>query len=319
MTNNNNKKRGFPVYWIYAIAAIAFILIQLYYGKETKINAEKQLLYTLVDSSGVEKITAINKEKAYFTLNDKGVALVTSSKDPRFSSIQKELKKEDKASVKKKTFEVKDVGDYGNFEQEIQKRKFTNYSNDTEIDYLGTVLSYLLPFGIILLIWFFVMRRISGGGGGSGGGGSQIFNIGKSKAQLYEKGKSTNVTFKDVAGLEGAKEEIVEIVEFLKNPKKYTDIGAKIPKGALLVGPPGTGKTLLAKAVAGEAKVPFFSLSGSDFVEMFVGVGASRVRDLFRQAKEKSPAIIFIDEIDAIGRARGKNNGFNSNDERENT
>ena len=214
---------------------------------------------------------------------------------------------------------MKDVGDYGNFEQEIQKRKFTNYSNDTEIDYLGTVLSYLLPFGIILLIWFFVMRRISGGGGGSGGGGSQIFNIGKSKAQLYEKGKSTNVTFKDVAGLEGAKEEIVEIVEFLKNPKKYTDIGAKIPKGALLVGPPGTGKTLLAKAVAGEAKVPFFSLSGSDFVEMFVGVGASRVRDLFRQAKEKSPAIIFIDEIDAIGRARGKNNGFNSNDERENT
>jgi cell division protease FtsH len=156
-------------------------------------------------------------------------------------------------------------------------------------------------------------------GGGGGGGGGQIFNIGKSKAQLYEKGKSTNVTFKDVAGLEGAKEEIVEIVEFLKNPKKYTDIGAKIPKGALLVGPPGTGKTLLAKAVAGEAKVPFFSLSGSDFVEMFVGVGASRVRDLFRQAKEKSPSIIFIDEIDAIGRARGKNNGFNSNDERENT
>ncbi len=162
------------------------------------------------------------------------------------------------------------------------------------------------------------MRRMSGGGGGGGGGG-QIFNIGKSRAQVYEKGKSTNITFKDVAGLEGAKEEIVEIVEFLKNPKKYTELGAKIPKGALLVGPPGTGKTLLAKAVAGEAKVPFFSLSGSDFVEMFVGVGASRVRDLFRQAKEKAPAIIFIDEIDAIGRARGKNNGFNTNDERENT
>jgi cell division protease FtsH len=159
---------------------------------------------------------------------------------------------------------------------------------------------------------------MSGGGGGAGGG-SQIFNIGKSRAQVYEKGKSTNITFKDVAGLEGAKEEIVEIVEFLKNPKKYTELGAKIPKGALLVGPPGTGKTLLAKAVAGEAKVPFFSLSGSDFVEMFVGVGASRVRDLFRQAKEKAPAIIFIDEIDAIGRARGKNNGFNTNDERENT
>jgi cell division protease FtsH len=164
----------------------------------------------------------------------------------------------------------------------------------------------------------FVMRRMSGGGG-AGGGGGQIFNIGKSRAQVYEKGKSTNVTFKDVAGLQGAKEEIVEIVEFLKNPKKYTELGAKIPKGALLVGPPGTGKTLLAKAVAGEAKVPFFSLSGSDFVEMFVGVGASRVRDLFRQAKEKAPSIIFIDEIDAIGRARGKNNGFNTNDERENT
>jgi cell division protease FtsH len=161
------------------------------------------------------------------------------------------------------------------------------------------------------------MRRMSGGGGG--GGGSQIFNIGKSRAQVYDKGKSTNITFADVAGLAGAKEEIVEIVEFLKNPKKYTELGAKIPKGALLVGPPGTGKTLLAKAVAGEAKVPFFSLSGSDFVEMFVGVGASRVRDLFKQAKEKAPAIIFIDEIDAIGRARGKNNGFNSNDERENT
>ena len=155
--------------------------------------------------------------------------------------------------------------------------------------------------------------------GGAGGGSGQIFNIGKSKAKLYENGKTTNVTFSDVAGLEGAKEEIVEIVEFLKNPSKYTELGAKIPKGALLVGPPGTGKTLLAKAVAGEAKVPFFSLSGSDFVEMFVGVGASRVRDLFKQAKEKSPAIIFIDEIDAIGRARGKNNGFNSNDERENT
>ena len=160
------------------------------------------------------------------------------------------------------------------------------------------------------------MRRMSGGGGGAGG---QIFNIGKSRAQVYEKGKSTNITFKDVAGLEGAKEEIQEIVEFLRSPQRYTELGAKIPKGALLVGPPGTGKTLLAKAVAGEAKVPFFSLSGSDFVEMFVGVGASRVRDLFRQAKEKAPAIIFIDEIDAIGRARGKNNGFNSNDERENT
>ncbi|MFN5846060.1 MAG: ATP-dependent zinc metalloprotease FtsH, partial [Flavobacteriia bacterium] len=186
-----------------------------------------------------------------------------------------------------------------------------------EINYIGNILSFILPIIILVVIWMFVMRRMTGGGGGGAGG--QIFNIGKSKAQVYEKGKTTNITFKDVAGLQGAKEEIVEIVEFLKNPKKYTELGAKIPKGALLVGPPGTGKTLLAKAVAGEAKVPFFSLSGSDFVEMFVGVGASRVRDLFKQAKEKAPSIIFIDEIDAIGRARGKNNSFGSNDERENT
>ena len=177
------------------------------------------------------------------------------------------------------------------------------------------ILMYVIFFALMIGVWMFVMRRL---GGGAPGGG-QIFNIGKSRAQLFEKGKGTDVTFKDVAGLEGAKEELQEIVDFLKSPDKYTNLGAKIPKGALLVGPPGTGKTLLAKAVAGEAQVPFFSLSGSDFVEMFVGVGASRVRDLFKQAKEKAPAIIFIDEIDAIGRARGKNLNMGSNDERENT
>jgi cell division protease FtsH len=177
------------------------------------------------------------------------------------------------------------------------------------------IVTWIIFLGILIVVWVVLMRRL-GGGGGAGG---QIFNIGKSKAQLFEKGKGTNVTFNDVAGLDGAKEELKEIVEFLKKPQKYTELGAKIPKGALLVGPPGTGKTLLAKAVAGEAQVPFFSLSGSDFVEMFVGVGASRVRDLFKQAKEKSPAIIFIDEIDAIGRARGKNMNLGSNDERENT
>ena len=173
-----------------------------------------------------------------------------------------------------------------------------------------------LPLILIIGVWIFLMRRMSGGGAGGGG---QIFNIGKSKAKLFDEKSNVKVTFKDVAGLEGAKEEVQEIVDFLKNPTKYTVLGGKIPKGALLVGPPGTGKTLLAKAVAGEAKVPFFSLSGSDFVEMFVGVGASRVRDLFKQAKDKSPAIIFIDEIDAIGRARGKSNMTGSNDERENT
>lgn len=317
--SDNKKKGGFSVYWIYALAGVAFIAIQLIYGTESKITIDrKQTLFSLVDSSGVSKITIINNNRADFQLNAEGVALVKSLKDGEYPKIWKELKKLNSLEKQKKKIIVLDnIGDLGNFENSLEKERNFPCDRDTDTDYLGTILAYLLPFGIIFLIWFFVMRRMSGGGGGGGGG--QIFNIGKSKAQLYEKGKSTNVTFKDVAGLEGAKEEIVEIVEFLKNPKKYTDIGAKIPKGALLVGPPGTGKTLLAKAVAGEAKVPFFSLSGSDFVEMFVGVGASRVRDLFRQAKEKSPSIIFIDEIDAIGRARGKNNGFNSNDERENT
>ena len=182
---------------------------------------------------------------------------------------------------------------------------------------MGRFIISFLPFILLIGVWIFIMRRMSGGAGGGAGG--QIFNIGKSKAKLFDENTEVKTTFKDVAGLEGAKEEVQEIVDFLKNPEKYTSLGGKIPKGALLVGPPGTGKTLLAKAVAGEAKVPFFSLSGSDFVEMFVGVGASRVRDLFKQAKEKSPAIIFIDEIDAIGRARGKNAMSGSNDERENT
>jgi cell division protease FtsH len=318
--SEDKKKRGFSVYWIYALAGVAFIAIQLFYGAESRITIErKQTLFELVDSSGVEKITIINDQRANFKLNGRGIELVKTFKKGEYPKIWKQLKKE-KTLEKQKNAEIvlENIGDLGNFENSLEKERGFECARDTETDYFGTILAYLLPFGIIFLIWFFVMRRMTGGGG-SGGGGGQIFNIGKSRAQLYDKGKSTNVTFKDVAGLQGAKEEIVEIVEFLKNPKKYTDIGAKIPKGALLVGPPGTGKTLLAKAVAGEAKVPFFSLSGSDFVEMFVGVGASRVRDLFRQAKEKAPSIIFIDEIDAIGRARGKNNGFNSNDERENT
>lgn len=187
---------------------------------------------------------------------------------------------------------------------------------DRSNPWAGWFISFMLPLLIIVLIWIFLMRRMSGG---AGAGGGAIFNIGKSKAQLFDKESQINITFNDVAGLEEAKQEVMEIVDFLKNPKKYTDLGGKIPKGALLVGPPGTGKTLLAKAVAGEAQVPFFSLSGSDFVEMFVGVGASRVRDLFKQAKEKAPCIIFIDEIDAIGRARGKNSMMGGNDERENT
>jgi cell division protease FtsH len=201
-------------------------------------------------------------------------------------------------------------------EAAVKAKKLREYSFLPKSNW-GDLLQMILPFLLILGLWIFIMRRMNGGAGGGGGG--QIFNIGKSKAKLFDEKTDIKTTFKDVAGLEGAKEEIQEIVEFLKNPEKYTNLGGKIPKGALLVGPPGTGKTLLAKAVAGEAQVPFFSLSGSDFVEMFVGVGASRVRDLFKQAKEKSPAIIFIDEIDAVGRARGKNNMSGGNDERENT
>ncbi len=215
-----------------------------------------------------------------------------------------------------------EFGSLENLETNIKEIKEQNnlstpISYETQQNVWGDILLTLLPFVLIIGIWIFIMRRMSGGAGGGAGG--QIFNIGKSKAKLFDQNTDVKVSFKDVAGLEGAKEEVQEIVDFLKNPDKYTNLGGKIPKGALLVGPPGTGKTLLAKAVAGEAKVPFFSLSGSDFVEMFVGVGASRVRDLFKQAKEKSPAIIFIDEIDAIGRARGKSNFSGSNDERENT
>ncbi|TXI85686.1 MAG: ATP-dependent zinc metalloprotease FtsH, partial [Crocinitomicaceae bacterium] len=248
------------------------------------------------------------------------------TKEGVYTNLKKALATEGKSKIAKNPTFKFDIGDAGNFLDRLdainvrlkEKNKQTiSHEPVEEVNYLANLISFLLPIIILIAIFMFVMRRMGGGAGGGAGG--QIFNIGKSRAQVYEKGKSTNVTFQDVAGLHGAKEEIQEIVEFLKNSKKYTELGAKIPKGALLVGPPGTGKTLLAKAVAGEAKVPFFSLSGSDFVEMFVGVGASRVRDLFKQAKEKAPAIIFIDEIDAIGRARGRNNGMGSNDERENT
>ena len=287
---------------------------------ETSKIDQDQLMNIASDSTlmAVDQVTIINRASpdasAEFYLNKKGVKKILDSKDEELSEIKESLKNSDETDKTKVLFVIENL-DPSILAEDLKKEN-VQVKYDKRTDYFGGILSYLLPFVIIIAIWIFVMRRMSGGGGGPGG---QIFNIGKSKAKVYENGKATNVNFSDVAGLEGAKEEIVEIVEFLKNPSKYTELGAKIPKGALLVGPPGTGKTLLAKAVAGEAKVPFFSLSGSDFVEMFVGVGASRVRDLFKQAKEKSPAIIFIDEIDAIGRARGKNNGFNSNDERENT
>ena len=314
------KKNNFSIYWIYALLGVGLIAFQMYMGQSHKHEADSgQLEALFMDSTfrGVDEVTIVNRENAPFAefkLNKEGVDTVMNSKRSKFSSMKKSLTESEEKDKTQILFEIKSINPDRLDEKLDTQNIAVKYEERT--DYLGTILSYLLPFVIIIAIWIFVMRRMSGG---AAGGSGQIFNIGKSKAKVYENGKTTNVTFSDVAGLEGAKEEIVEIVEFLKNPSKYTELGAKIPKGALLVGPPGTGKTLLAKAVAGEAKVPFFSLSGSDFVEMFVGVGASRVRDLFKQAKEKSPAIIFIDEIDAIGRARGKNNGFNSNDERENT
>jgi ATP-dependent metalloprotease FtsH len=322
--NSSNKPKNNPyaIYWIYAAIAFAIILTFVFTNDTSATLREVKTFYTLADSSYVENVRIVNNRRVDFAINPEGKKFLKASENPKgeLKVIKTVLEK----SRKNPEFSIP-IPDAGNFENKLDviNDSLQKHGKQTisvpyveEVNYTGSIISFLLPIVIIVLLWMFVMRRMSGGGGGAGG---QIFNIGKSRAQVYEKGKSTNVTFKDVAGLEGAKEEIQEIVEFLKNPKKYTELGAKIPKGALLVGPPGTGKTLLAKAVAGEAKVPFFSLSGSDFVEMFVGVGASRVRDLFRQAKEKSPSIIFIDEIDAIGRARGKNAGFSSNDERENT
>jgi ATP-dependent metalloprotease FtsH len=337
MSEQNKKKNPFSIYWIYAIIGVALIGFQLFSGSVGRIPVKFQSTFDhLAEQGYVTEVELINKVRVDFKLTIEGKEYVKKSNDKKLKTIKESLNNNSALRQSEPVYELTIV-DAGNFESKVdeinKKIKEENtklstedketiplleFTTDEEINYIGSILQFLLPIGLMIVIWIFVMRRMSGGGG-AGGAGGQIFNIGKSKAQVYEKGKTTNVTFKDVAGLEGAKEEIVEIVEFLKNPKKYTELGAKIPKGALLVGPPGTGKTLLAKAVAGEAKVPFFSLSGSDFVEMFVGVGASRVRDLFKQAKEKAPSIIFIDEIDAIGRARGKNNGFNSNDERENT
>jgi len=325
--NNNQKKSPFSIYWIYGFIAVAIIGFQLFNSTDSssKIN-NQQTFFELAQKGFVKHVYIVNKTRADFKLSEDGKEFVKSNKTGEYTQMSETFNKGGRIKNSDPTFKL-DLIDAGNFEMNLQKinedlkdegANRIILEPKTEVDYFGSIISFLLPIIILVAIWMFVMRRMGGGAGGGGAGG-QIFNIGKSKAKMYEKGKSTNKTFKDVAGLQEAKIEIQEIVEFLKQPKKYTDLGAKIPKGALLVGPPGTGKTLLAKAVAGEAQVPFFALSGSDFVEMFVGVGASRVRDLFKQAKEKSPSIIFIDEIDAIGRARGKNNGFGSNDERENT
>ena len=311
-----NNKSKINIYWFYASIVFFILSIGLLGGDAGVQNTQPTDISSFENyllNGDIEKVSIINQRYARITLNE--------------NALDKEIHKKAKA----KNFLGQDnlAGPHYQFEigtpelfetrlQDIRDSENLNFSVEfvtMENRWLDVLLGFL-PIIIIIGVWIFLMRRMSGGGGGAG---SQIFNIGKSKAKLFDQNTDVKVTFKDVAGLLGAKEEVQEIVDFLKNPKKYTVLGGKIPKGALLVGAPGTGKTLLAKAVAGEAKVPFFSLSGSDFVEMFVGVGASRVRDLFKQAKDKSPAIIFIDEIDAIGRARGKNNMTGSNDERENT
>ncbi|MGP1992676.1 ATP-dependent zinc metalloprotease FtsH [Zobellia laminariae] len=314
--NTNTKKPKFSSWWIYGLIAILLIGFQ-FIGSgnlaSTKKTTTSELQEYLRNGDVKEIMIITNTRQAKVFLTDEAMA-----KDVHKDVAEKPLL----PSTGVVPQYVLDYGDLQNFENEIKNIKKENNLDtivdyDTDNNYLMDLLLGILPFILIIGIWIYLMRRMSGGGGGGAGG--QLFNIGKSKAKLFDEKTDTRTSFKDVAGLEGAKEEVEEIVEFLRNPDKYTSLGGKIPKGALLVGPPGTGKTLLAKAVAGEAKVPFFSLSGSDFVEMFVGVGASRVRDLFKQAKDKSPAIIFIDEIDAIGRARGKNNFTGSNDERENT
>lgn len=318
-SNKKNAKSGMPkfnFYWIYGIAIAAIIGFSLFGNAPSgnrEINFSK--FQEMAEKGHVETITYV-KNTGLAEVNLKRDAINNNEEYSKFRS-QSIF---NKSSVNY-TFNAPPNEEFYKELKEINDKlpidKQFNIAFGMQEDY--SWLTSLLFFVGIIALWFFIMRRMSGGGSGGGGGGGQIFNIGKSKAKLFEKGKNVDVSFKDVAGLEGAKEEIQEIVDFLKNPKKYTALGAKIPKGALLVGLPGTGKTLLAKAVAGEAKVPFFSMSGSDFVEMFVGVGASRVRDLFKQAKEKSPCIIFIDEIDAIGKARGNNPNMGSNDERENT
>jgi len=317
MAKENNpspNKFKFNPWLIYFAVAAIFIFISIFSGgssfqEPNKLSTSK--FNELLNKGQVEKVLVFNKSEADIYLTKDAL------KDTQHKNVIKDaFGRENKGAH----YKLDNIGNDELFQKKLEEAK--TQSKIADYNFLvknnwSDIFISLLPILIIVVIWIVIMRRMSGGG--AGGGGGQIFNIGKSKAKLFDEKNDIKVTFKDVAGLEGAKEEIQEIVEFLKNPEKYTALGGKIPKGALLVGPPGTGKTLLAKAVAGEAKVPFFSLSGSDFVEMFVGVGASRVRDLFKQAKDKSPAIIFIDEIDAVGRARGKNNFSGSNDERENT
>ena len=310
MSDNNKPKINVPRFnltWLYVIIALIFAFL---YFSGDEGSATKEVNYTefqeMVSKGYADKIVAYDNNAVEMYIKPDHIVDVfkkDASKVGRSPSINVQI-----GSMEALDKFLDEQTKEGNFTGSIQYEK--------KSDYFSIILWNVLPFVFLIGIWMFAMRRMGGGGGA--GGGSNVFNVGRSKAQLFEKG-TNRITFKDVAGQAAAKQEVQEIVDFLKQPQKYTELGGKIPKGALLVGPPGTGKTLLAKAVAGEADVPFFSISGSDFVEMFVGVGASRVRDLFRQAKEKSPCIIFIDEIDAVGRARGKNPSMGGNDERENT
>ena len=321
MTKRKNKQQQpqkpknifkFNIIWVYAVIAIIFFGLQMLNFDSIKQTSWQEFNREMLQQQKVEKVVIVNKELAQVYIKKEYLD------EERFRDANQKPLGGTSNNGPHFYFEI---GSVETFNQQLNDAQveFDNYDKisvtyKTEKNVFGDILGWILPLIFFIAIWFFIMKRMSGGGVGGG----QIFNIGKSKATLFDKSK-VEVTFEDVAGLEEAKEEVEEIVDFLKNPKKYTTLGGKIPRGAMLIGPPGTGKTLLAKAVAGEAKVPFFSLSGSDFVEMFVGVGASRVRDLFKQAKEKAPSIVFIDEIDAIGRARGKNSITGSNDERENT
>jgi cell division protease FtsH len=313
---DKNLKPRFNTNWIFAVLAVSLILFSLFNNGKTVQQTTKTEIMSMIASRDIDKIIVVNKEQAEIYLKKEALESGRYPKLPKPGSGFG-------MSLPKPNFTY-NIGD-SNFETFlIEAQKGAGYAEkdyiypdyQTRKNWFGDIISWLLLPVLLIGFWLFMMKRMSGGGAGGAGG---IFSVGKSRAQIFDKDTNVKLNFNDVAGLEEAKTEVMEIVDFLKNPKKYTNLGGKIPKGALLIGPPGTGKTMLAKAVAGEANVPFFSISGSDFVEMFVGVGASRVRDLFKQAKEKAPCIVFIDEIDAVGRARGRNANFGSNDERENT
>ncbi|HDP54725.1 MAG TPA: AAA family ATPase, partial [Bacteroidetes bacterium] len=312
--NFGGKK--FNVYWIYILIILGILALNLFYSTKDPIETTWQdVQVQMIQQGDIKKLVVVrNSGKVEVYL-----------KDNSLSKYSGKLGQDAEKVNRQGPHFYFTIGSIDAFERQLEdaQKEITISERISPVyedrpNYFGEIVTWLLPIIILVGVWLFIFKRISKGGAGPGGAGN-IFSVGKSKAQLFDKESNIKIDFKDVAGLEEAKVEIMEIVDFLKNPKKYTSLGGKIPKGVLLVGPPGTGKTLLAKAVAGEANVPFFSMSGSDFVEMFVGVGASRVRDLFKQAKEKAPCIVFIDEIDAIGRARGKNVNFSSNDERENT